>query len=69
LNSAGDLDGSISMISGQLDLDCGTVRRFARAPTVDELLVKATNRLSVLDGHTERLLARFTAGTPTPPCC
>jgi hypothetical protein len=53
---------SVGAISVQLDLDRGTVRRFARATTVDELLVKATNRLSVLDGHTEHLLARFTAG-------
>jgi hypothetical protein len=53
---------SVGAISVQLDLDRGTVRRFARATTVDELLVKATNRLSVLDGHTEHLLARFTGG-------
>lgn len=53
---------SVGAISVQLNLDRGTVRRFARAGTVDELLVKATNRLSVLDGHTEHLLARFTAG-------
>jgi transposase len=53
---------SLGAISVQLNLDRGTVRRFARAATVDELLVKATNRISVLDGHTEHLLARFTAG-------
>jgi transposase len=53
---------SLGAISVQLNLDRGTVRRFARAATVDELLVKATNRLSLLDGHAEHLLARFTAG-------
>jgi hypothetical protein len=53
---------SLGAICVQLGLDRGTVRRFARAANVDELLVKATNRISVLDGHTEHLLARFTAG-------
>jgi transposase len=53
---------SLGAISVELDLDRSTVRRFARAGTVDELLVKATNRTSVLDGHVDHLLARFTAG-------
>ena len=44
-------------------LDRGTVRRFAHADNVDELLVKATNRTSVIDGYTDVLLAAFTAGT------
>ena len=53
---------SLGAISVELDLDRSTVRRFARAGTVDELLVKATNRTSLLDGHAEHLTARFTAG-------
>jgi transposase len=59
LLAAGHSTGAISV---QLNLDRGTVRRFARAKSVDELLVRATNRLSLLDGHAEHLLARFTAG-------
>jgi transposase len=53
---------SISAIAGQLELDRSTVRRFARATSIDELLVKATNRTSVLDGFAEHLTTRFTAG-------
>ncbi len=53
---------SIGAIGVELDLDRSTVRRFARASTVDELLVKATNRTGVLDGHAEHLTARFAAG-------
>jgi hypothetical protein len=59
---------SLGAISTELDLDRSTVRRFARASTLDELLVKATNRTSVLDGHTEHLLTQFAAGvTDTHP--
>jgi transposase len=53
---------SLGAISVELNLDRSTVRRFARAGTVDELLVKAINRTSLLDGHAEHLTARFTAG-------
>jgi hypothetical protein len=53
---------SLAAISAELDLDRSTVRRFARAGTLDELLVKATNRTSVLDGHTEHLLTQLAAG-------
>jgi transposase len=38
------------------------VRRFARATSLDELLVKTVNRTSVFDGYTQHLTARFTAG-------
>lgn len=49
-------------ISRQLELDRGTVRRFVRATGVEELLAKAVNRTSVIDGYTEHLTARFAAG-------
>lgn len=53
---------SLNGICQQLRLDRGTVRRFARAANLEELLVKATNRTGKLDGYTEHLHARFTAG-------
>lgn len=53
---------SLSAISRQLDLDRSTVRRFTRATSLDELLVKAVNRTSLLDGFTAHLATRFTAG-------
>jgi transposase len=53
---------SLGAISRELDLDRSTVRRFARATSIDELLVKAVNRTSLLDEFTEHLNARFTAG-------
>jgi transposase len=54
---------TLEAICRQLDLDRGTVRRFARAGSVDELLVKATNRTGRLDGYTEHLDNRFRAGS------
>jgi transposase len=54
---------SLAAICRELDLDLGTVRRFARAATVDELLVKAVNRVSVLDGYTAHLAAGYATGT------
>jgi Transposase len=45
-----------------LGFDRGTVRRFARATSVEELLVKATNRTGKLDGYTNHLHARFHDG-------
>lgn len=53
---------SLAEIGRKLDLERGTVRRFARATSLDELLVKAVNRASVLDGYTQHLTTRFTAG-------
>src|SRR2546423_13194760 len=46
----------------QLRLDAGTVRRFARAANVEELLVKATHRTGKLDGYIEHLHARLQDG-------
>lgn len=53
---------SLAEIGRRLELERGTVRRFARATSLDELLVKAVNRASLLDGYTQHLTARFTAG-------
>jgi transposase len=53
---------SLSAIGRQLELDRTTVRRFARAASIDELLTKAINRVSELDRFTEHLTTRFHAG-------
>jgi transposase len=53
---------SLAEIGAVLDLDLETVRRFARATNVEELLVKAINRASLLDGYTEHLDAEYAAG-------
>ncbi|MDP9792450.1 transposase [Catenuloplanes nepalensis] len=53
---------SLAEICRQLELDRTTVRRFARATSLDELLAKAVNRTSLLDGHTQHLTSRFAAG-------
>jgi transposase len=53
---------SLTAISHELELDHSTVRRFARAATVAELLVKATNRTSVLDRFADHLTTRSAAG-------
>jgi hypothetical protein len=53
---------SLAEIGRRLELERGTVRRFARATSLDELPVKAVNRASRLDGYTQHLTARFTAG-------
>ena len=53
---------SLNQICQQLRLDRGTVRRFARATSVEELLVKATNRTGKLDGYLDHLQARFHQG-------
>ncbi|MFE3784657.1 ISL3 family transposase [Amycolatopsis sp. NPDC059090] len=53
---------SLGAISRQLGLDHGTVRRFARAGSVDELLVKATNRTSTLDRFKPYVNQRWNEG-------
>lgn len=53
---------SLAAICRELQLDRSTVRRFARATSIDELLVKAVNRTSLLDGYTAHLTARYAAG-------
>jgi hypothetical protein len=53
---------SISAISRRLHLDIQTVRRFAHAPSLDELLAKTAERASVLDGFTAHLHQRWNQG-------
>ncbi|MFB7397759.1 ISL3 family transposase [Streptomyces sp. NPDC056191] len=53
---------SLAVIGRTLRLDHSTVRRFARAASLDELLTKATGRLSVLDEHKPYLHARWLEG-------
>ena len=58
---------SISAISGELGLDRRTARRFAHAQDVEDLLLTARSRTSLLDPFTPHLHQRFNAGTPTRP--
>ncbi|HEV8648018.1 MAG TPA: ISL3 family transposase [Actinomycetes bacterium] len=53
---------SISAISRSLHLDVQTVRRFAHASSLDELLTKTAERASVLDGFTAYLHQRWNQG-------
>jgi transposase len=53
---------SLGAISRQLCLDHSTVRRFAHASSVDELLVKAVNRTSRLDRYKPYVNQRWNDG-------
>jgi transposase len=53
---------SISQISRELDLERGTVYRFARAGSLDELLLKTTTREIELDGFEPYLQRRWNEG-------
>jgi transposase len=53
---------SLGAISRHLGLDHSTVRRFARASSVDELLVKAVNRTSRLDRFKPYVNKRWNEG-------
>lgn len=53
---------SLSAISRELNLDRHTVRRFANAACVEELLVTAENRPSILDGYTDAVGQLFNSG-------
>jgi transposase len=56
-------DGStLEDICRTLQLDRSTVRRFARATSIDELLVKATNRSTILDAYKPHLHQRWNEG-------
>ena len=57
-----DAGQSLSAISRATGLDRGTVQRFARAATVEELLVKATSRDSKLDQFKPCLNQRWNEG-------
>jgi transposase len=53
---------SIAAISRSLHLDIQTVRRFAHASGLEELLAKTAERASVLDGFTDWLHQRWSQG-------
>ena len=53
---------SLSAISRVLRLDRHTVRRFARATDLDELLAKTTSRVTLLDAYQPYLNQRFNEG-------
>lgn len=53
---------SISVISRQLDLDRKTVHRFTEATSIEQLLVRARTRGSLLDAFKPYLHERFNAG-------
>ena len=53
---------SLRGISRELDLNYYAVRRYARAPSLDELLAPAVNRASVLDEYKPYLYQQVTAG-------
>ncbi|MGW2372968.1 transposase [Kitasatospora sp. NPDC001683] len=58
------LDGGSTLenICRTLQLDRSTVRRFVRATGIDELLVKATNRSTILDEYKPYLHQRWNEG-------
>ncbi|MEN1882461.1 hypothetical protein [Streptomyces mirabilis] len=53
---------SLESICHQLQLDRSTVRRFGRATCIDELLVKAVNRSTILDAYRPHLHQRWSEG-------
>lgn len=58
---------TLAAIRHELRLDHSTVRRFARARSLDELLVKATNRATLLDEYKPYLHQRWTDGCHSIP--
>jgi hypothetical protein len=53
---------SISGISRELGLERGTVYRYARANSLDELLAKTMSRQTLLDGFEPYLRRRWNEG-------
>ncbi|MFB6811466.1 transposase [Streptomyces sp. NPDC056387] len=53
---------SLRGISRDLDLDYYAVRRYAQTPDVDQLLVKVTQRRTLLDDYNPYLYERFAQG-------
>lgn len=58
---------SLAAIRRELRLDHSTVRRFARAKSLEELLVKATHRASILDPYKPYLHERWREGCHDVP--
>ncbi|MFD7478991.1 ISL3 family transposase [Streptomyces sp. NPDC059837] len=58
---------TLAAICRDLRLDHSTVRRFARARSLDQLLVKATNRATLLDDFKPYLHQRWTEGCHSIP--
>ncbi|MBV1941003.1 transposase [Streptomyces sp. BV286] len=58
---------TLAAIRRELRLDHSTVRLFARARSLDELLVKATNRATLLDDFKPYLHQRWTEGCHSIP--
>ncbi|MCC9710923.1 transposase [Streptomyces sp. MNU76] len=58
---------SLATIRRELRLDHSTVRRFARAQSLEELLVKATHRASILDPYKPYLHERWREGCHDVP--
>lgn len=58
---------TLAAIRRELRLDHSTVRRFARAHSLNELSVKATNRATLLDEFKSYLHQRWTDGCHSVP--
>ncbi|MCX5394925.1 hypothetical protein [Streptomyces sp. NBC_00094] len=58
---------TLAAIRRELRLDHSTVRRFTRARSLDELLVKATNRATILDEYKTYPHQRWNAGCHDTP--
>ncbi|MEV5776731.1 transposase [Streptomyces antimycoticus] len=60
-----DSGSTLENVCRTLQLDRSTVRRFARATSIDELLVKATNRSTILGRYKPHLHQRWNEGCHT----
>ncbi|MFD5704213.1 transposase, partial [Streptomyces lasiicapitis] len=58
---------TLAAIGRELQLDHSTVRRFARATSLGELLIKATHRATILDDHKPYLHRRWAEGCHNIP--
>lgn len=67
VHELGERGRSISAISRELGLDRRTVRCFTQATHVEQLLVRARSRGSLLDALSPTCTSGSTPDTPTPP--